>query len=228
MRQKSAVLRKFCGLSVRMADEAGFCEVFLPTMKKERIGMDRQELMESIRTYQPFNEQEEMDKSLILNWIETQDDAFSRDNTVAHMTASAWVVNKDRSRVLMVYHNIYDSWSWLGGHADGETDLLAVAIREVKEEAGIFGVRPVSEGIFSLESLTVDGHVKRGKYVSSHLHLNVTYLLEADSEEQVFVKEDENSGVGWFTPEEALKKSTEPWFVERVYGKLVEKMKKND
>ena len=211
-----------------MADEAGFCEVFLPTMKKERIGMDRQELMESIRTYQPFNEQEEMDKSLILNWIETQDDAFSRDNTVAHITASAWVVNKDRSRVLMVYHNIYDSWSWLGGHADGETDLLAVAIREVKEEAGISGVRPVSEKIFSLESLTVDGHVKRGKYVSSHLHLNVTYLLEADSEEQVFVKEDENSGVGWFTPEEALKKSTEPWFVERVYGKLVEKMKKND
>ena len=189
--------------------------------------MDRQELMESIRTYQPFNEQEEMDKSLILNWIETQDDAFSRDNTVAHMTASAWVVNKDRSRVLMVYHNIYDSWSWLGGHADGETDLLAVAIREVKEEAGISCVRPVSEGIFSLESLTVDGHVKRGKYVSSHLHLNVTYLLEADSEEQVFVKEDENSGVSWFTPEEALKKSTEPWFVERVYGKLVEKMKKN-
>ena len=228
MRQKSAGLRKFCGLSVRMADEAGFCEVFLPTMKKERIGMDRQELMESIRAYQPFNEQEEMDKSLILNWIETQDDAFSRDNTVAHMTASAWVVNKDRSRVLMVYHNIYDSWSWLGGHADGETDLLAVAIREVKEEAGISGVRPVSEKIFSLESLTVDGHVKRGKYVSSHLHLNVTYLLEADSEEQVFVKEDENSGVSWFTPEEALKKSTEPWFVERVYGKLVEKMKKND
>ena len=228
MRQKSAVLRKFCGLSVRMADEAGICEGVLPTMKKGRIGMDRQELMESIRTYQPFNEQEEMDKSLILNWIETQDDAFSRDNTVAHMTASAWVVNKDRSRVLMVYHNIYDSWSWLGGHADGETDLLAVAIREVKEEAGISGVRPVSEKIFSLESLTVDGHVKRGKYVSSHLHLNVTYLLEADSEEQVFVKEDENSGVGWFTPEEALKKSTEPWFVERVYGKLVEKMKKND
>ena len=52
------------------------------------------------------------------------------------MTASAWVVNKDRSKVLMVYHNIYNSWSWLGGHADGETDLLAVAIREcVKKPA---------------------------------------------------------------------------------------------
>ena len=191
------------------------------------MGMNRQELIETIKAYQPFNEQEEMDKALILNWIETQENAFSRDNTVAHMTASAWVVNKDRSKVLMVYHNIYHSWSWLGGHADGETDLLAVAIREVKEEAGISSVRPVSEEIFSLESLTVDGHVKRGSYVSSHLHLNVTYLLEADSEEHVSVKEDEKSGVAWFSPEEALKKSTEPWFVERVYGKLVEKMKKH-
>ena len=63
----------------------------------------------------------------------------------------------------------------------GETDLLSVAIWEVKEEAGISNVRPVSEEIFSLESLTVDGHVKKGNYVSSHLHLNITYLLEADS-----------------------------------------------
>lgn len=187
--------------------------------------MDRKELISKIKKYQPFNEQEEMDKALILNWIETQENAFSRENAVAHMTASAWVVNKERSKVLMIYHNIYNSWSWLGGHADGETDLLAVAVREVKEEAGITNVRPVSDEIFSLESLTVDGHVKKGLYVSSHLHLNVTYLLEADSEEAVSVKADENSGVAWFAPGEALKKSTEPWFVEHVYGKLVEKMK---
>ena len=61
-----------------------------------------------------------------------------------------------------------------------------------KEEAGISDVRSVSEEIFSLESLTVDGHVKKGRYVSSHPHLNVTYLLEADSEEKVSVKADEN------------------------------------
>ena len=114
----------------------------------------------------------------------------------------------------MVYHNIYNSWSWMGGHADGETDLLSVAIREVKEEAGISNVRPVSEEIFSLESLTVDGHVKKGNYVSSHLHLNITYLLEADSEEQVSVKADENSGVMWFSPEDALEKSNKK-FIRR-------------
>ena len=64
---------------------------------------------------------------------------------------------------------------------------------------------------------------KNGKYVSSHLHFNATYLLEADSEEAVSIKVDENSGVAWFSPEDALKKSTEPWFVEHVYAKLIEK-----
>ena len=181
--------------------------------------MTRQELIASIEQYQPYNEQEEMDKPLILEWIKNNDNAFLRENVVAHMTASAWVVNKDRSKVLMVYHNIYNSWSWLGGHADGEIDLLSVAVRGGKEEGGIFNVKD----IFSVESLTVDGHWKNEKYVSSHLHFNVTYLLEADSEEAVSIKADENSGVAWFTPEEALKKSTEPWFVEHVYAKLIKK-----
>ena len=187
--------------------------------------MNRFELISQIKKYKAFNEQEEKDKYLLLEWIMDNEDAFSRENKIAHITATGWVVNKDRSKVLMVYHNIYNSWSWLGGHADGETDLLSVAIREVKEEAGISNVLPVSEDIFSLESLTVDGHWKNGKYVSSHLHFNVTYLLEADSEEAVSIKADENSGVAWFAPEEALAKSAEPWFVEHVYTKLIEKAK---
>lgn len=110
--------------------------------------MTREDSIRQIENYPPFNEQEEKDKALILGWISNNENAFSRENTVAHITASAWVVNKDRSKVLMVYHNIYNSWSWMGGHADGETDLLSVAIREVKEEAGISNVRPVSEEIF--------------------------------------------------------------------------------
>ena len=182
------------------------------------------DIREAIEKYRPCCEQEARDKAVILSFIDSAPDAFERSNLIAHMTASAWVVNPARDKVLMVYHNIYNSWSWLGGHADGEMDLLAVAIREVQEEAGIKNVRPVSEEIFSMEVLTVDGHVKKGRYVSSHLHLNVTFLLEADSEEAVSIKEDENSGVAWFSPAEALAKSTEPWFVERVYAKLIEKL----
>ena len=114
-------------------------------------------ITDEIARYQPFNEQEMRDKQEILRFLERNDDAFLRQNRIAHMTASAWVVNPGRDKVLMVYHKIYDSWSWTGGHADGEEDLLAVALREVTEETGVTHVRPVSKDIFSLETLTVDG-----------------------------------------------------------------------
>lgn len=190
----------------------------------------REELLQQLAAYEPYNEQEAADRVLILECLTTSEDVFFRENRLAHMTASAWVVNHTRSKVLMAYHNIYHSWSWLGGHADGEADLLTVALREVSEESGLAAqyVRPAEPAgeIFSLEVLTVDGHEKRGVYVPSHLHLNVTYLVEADEEERLRVKEDENSGVAWFTPEAALAASTEPWFVERVYRKLNEKVQK--
>ncbi|CDM67533.1 hydrolase NUDIX family [Clostridium bornimense] len=182
-------------------------------------------LIEQIKKYEPFNEQEEKDKLFIISCLEQYDNIFLRENIIAHMTASAWVVNKTHDKVLMAYHNIYDSWSWLGGHADGETDLLKVAISEVSEEGGIQNVHPISEDIYSLEVLTVDGHIKNGKYVSSHLHLNVTYLLEADEKESLSIKPDENSDVKWFELDEAIKASSEKWFKDNIYNKLNEKLK---
>ena len=183
------------------------------------------EIYEQIKAYRPWNEQERQDQVLILEFLRKNSDAFYRTNLLAHMTASAWVVNPQRSKVLMVYHRLYDSWSWAGGHADGEEDLLAVALREVREETGVQCLRPVTEEIYSLEVLTVDGHEKHGQYVPSHLHLNVTYLLEAEEDQPLRVCEAENSGVAWFSLADALSASTEPWFVERIYKKLNEKLK---
>ena len=182
------------------------------------------EIYEQIKAYRPWNEQERQDQAVILAFLEQNPDAFYRTNLLAHMTASAWVVNPQRSKVLMVYHRLYDSWSWAGGHADGEEDLLAVALREVREETGVQRLRPVTEEIYSLEVLTVDGHEKHGRYVPSHLHLNVTYLLEAEEDQPLRVCEAENSGVAWFSLADALSASTEPWFVERIYKKLNEKL----
>ena len=183
-------------------------------------------LMDQLRAFTPYNAQEEMDRALILDQLERVPDIFSRENRLAHMTASAWVLSPSHNRVLMAYHNIYNSWSWLGGHADGEIDLLAVALREVREESGIATVRAISPLPISVESLTVDGHVKRGQYVSSHLHLNVTYLLEADDRGAFHAKPDENSAVGWFAPDDAVAASTEPWFREHIYSKLNEKVRR--
>lgn len=182
------------------------------------------ELVEQIRAFQPWNQQEERDREELLRRLGSGEALYTRDNAAAHLTASAWVVSPDRRQVLMAWHNLYGSWAWLGGHADGERDLLAVALREVREESGLTNLRPVLPDIFSLEILTVDGHEKRGIYVSSHLHLNVTYLLEANPVDPVRKKPDENSAVGWFGLEDAVAASTEPWFQERIYKKLNAKL----
>lgn len=182
------------------------------------------ELEKELAAYQPVNDQEAADQALMLHLLRREEDIFCRENRTAHFTASAWVVNPERNRVLMVYHNLYDSWAWTGGHADGDTDLRRVALREVREETGLDQVRLALPDIFSLEILTVDGHEKRGAYVPSHLHLNVTYLVEADDCQALQSKPDENKAVAWFTLPQSETKPTEPWMVARIYRKLNQKL----
>ena len=184
-------------------------------------------LIDDIRAYEPFNEQEAVDRLAILRALENDPHVFDR-SAPAHMACSIWTVDPAKQRTLMVYHNLYDSWSWIGGHADGERDLARVALRELEEETGVAGARLVPSGpggIFSLEVLTVDGHEKRGRYVGSHLHLNVTYLAVASPEEPLRVKPDENSGVRWVPLDDAIALSTESWIRERIYRKLNDKLK---
>lgn len=185
----------------------------------------KKKLIQQIKDYQPFNQQEKVDKDIIIYYLENYEDIFYRTNLIAHMTASAWVLNKNKNKLLMAYHNLYDSWAWLGGHADGECDLLKVAIKEVQEESGVKTVEPITTDIYSLEILSVDGHFKNGYYVPTHVHLNLTYLLQADEKEIIVSKEDENSAVGWFTIDDAVKVSNEKWFKENIYSKLNEKLK---
>lgn len=210
---------------------------------------DRRALRDAVAAFEPFNEQEAADKRVILRALDTDPDCFDR-SAQAHMACSIWVVDPSFTQTLLVYHNIYDSWSWIGGHADGVCDLAAVALRELQEETGVAharlvageahgaddasaaseptvgGVRPLCGpgGIYSLEVLTVDGHEKRGAYVSSHLHLNVTYLAIADPAEPIRIKPDENSGVRWVPLEDAIRLSTEPWIRDRIYRKLIDKL----
>lgn len=179
--------------------------------------------LEEIKSYQPFNEQEASDKQAMLSFLASHLDAYSRENLSGHMTASCWILNQTHDKVLFAFHNLYQSYAWLGGHADGEEDLLKVALKEAKEESGLSNVKPISKEIFSLEILSVEGHIKKEKYVPSHLHYNLTYLLEADENETLSIKSDENSSLAWFSFDEALKVSKEEWFVQNIYPKLIQK-----
>ena len=145
--------------------------------------------VDEIRAYTPQNEQEAADQRLILEYIRLfPDNILTRDNEIAHLSSSGFVVNADGTRVLMAHHNIYRVWAWTGGHADGEGDLLSVALREAREETGVEHIRPLSPAIASLDILPVWGHVKRGKWVPSHQHLNVSYLLVADESDALPIR----------------------------------------
>jgi 8-oxo-dGTP pyrophosphatase MutT (NUDIX family) len=147
-----------------------------------------------------------------------------RDNEIAHITSSGFILNKTLNKALMIYHNIRNTWAWTGGHADGDSNLLAVAVREAFEETGV-KVTPVSTEIASVDILTVTGHFRKGKYINSHLHLSIAYLFTADEENCLTVKEDENSAVEWFPIDKINRES----FTDRdiyLYSKLVSQAKK--
>ena len=180
-------------------------------------------LLQDIQNYKPFNEQEAVDQAAMLHYMGENSNYLDRANQIAHFSASIWTVNKERTKTLLVYHNIFNSWSWIGGHADGVEDLRSVALRELQEETGVVNAILVSPEIYSLEIIVVDGHVKKGHYVPSHLHFNVTYLAEADENDALIVNRDENQAVQWWPLEDVLTISKEPWMVEYVYKKLIEK-----
>lgn len=175
--------------------------------------------VEEIRKYEPVNVQEVEDKDVILGYIDSfPENVLLRDNKIAHLTSSGVIVNRERTKMLMIHHNIYNTWTWTGGHCDGEEDLLKLALREANEETGLHSCVPLG-GIGSIDILIVQSHIKRGKYVNAHLHLNVAYVFEADEHEALILNEDETSGLKWVPIEEVRQHSGEEEIIY-VYDKL--------
>jgi len=179
-------------------------------------------LKKEIEQFNPFNEQEVQDKKYFIKCLETFDNLLTRKNDFAHFSSSAFVVNKDHTKMLVVLHNICGAWIYPGGHADGEENLLNVAMREVEEETGLI-VKPLMDKIYAIQALPVEGHIKRGKYVSSHTHLDVIYLFEADDTISLKIKEDENSGIKWIPLSECSNENIMA-FTRPVNKKLAEKL----
>lgn len=178
-------------------------------------------LLQSLMAFEPQNEQEESDKQAILWYArEFPQNILTRSNAIAHITSSGLVLNEGLDQVLMVHHNIYKTWAWTGGHADGQEDLLSVALKEAQEETGIVHVRPLMRDMASLDVLPVWGHWKRGKYVSAHLHLNASYALVASQSDTLYIKQDENSGVRWIAIDRLEEFSNEPELIA-VYRKII-------
>ncbi len=182
------------------------------------------EYLAAFEGFQPLTDAESGDKAAILRLLSAfGDSVLSRENGIAHVTASAWITDEAGERAVMAYHNIYRSWAWIGGHADGEADLARVALREAGEETGLT-CRLFSERPISIELLPVAAHVRRGQYVAAHLHINATYHLIADSHDVPRAAPAENSAVRWIPAEDALRLSKEEHMLP-VYEKLLSRTK---
>lgn len=181
-------------------------------------------LREQIMNYKPINEEDIAIKNYMLKWLDTFDDVLTRENEFGHFTSSGIVLNPERTKMLLVYHNIYDSWLAPGGHADGIEDLLSVAIREVEEETGQ-KAKALDNSIFAISASPIVGHMKKGKYVPAHTHLDAFYLLEADDTVPLTFREDESKGVKWEPIEGILDEDNIVNFMIPVHNRVLEKCK---
>jgi len=183
-----------------------------------------QNLIRTIESFHTDLPREIADREAILQAIQLDGEhGLFRDNLLFHFTGSSIIVNAARTHTLMAYHNQYQSWAWTGGHADGDPDLFAVALREANEETGIVGLKPLSSDPVSLEVLHVVGHVKRGKSVPSHVHLNLTYALEADDALPIRNQPEENARVGWLEIARLPEFVSEPTMIP-VYHKILSRI----
>lgn len=185
-----------------------------------------QNTLQIIKEYTPFNQQEETDKQTMLFACQIFNNLLTRENPFCHFTASAFVLNKQKNKVLCCFHNIYNSWGWVGGHADGIDNPLAVAQKEAQEETNIKALTPLSALPISLDILTTDGHFKRNQFVSGHLHFNICYLFEADQNQHIQPKPDENKSVEWIELNKLPLLAREPQ-MKTVYQKIIQRIKNN-
>lgn len=182
--------------------------------------------VEIIRDFRPQNERDQVTKDNMMAFIRTSgDNVLTRDNAIAHMTASSVIVNEARDKMLMIHHKIYDTWTWQGGHTDGEGDLLKVALKEAEEETGIrdFKVLKDDDGlIIGLDILTVREHIKNGRFVSAHLHLNASFLFEANEEDVLSLNQEETNGVRWIPVSDIDEMADEPE-ITPIYHRMIKR-----
>ena len=183
-------------------------------------------ILDELDSYKPFNEQEQEDKLAFNYFIDNSDIVLSRENLFGHLTTSAIVLTPDHKKMLMVHHNIFGGLIYPGGHADNINDLLSVAIREVNEETGL-DVTPLEDGkLFGIQALPIEGHIKKGKYVPSHIHYDFVYLTQAkeDDLDKIRTLESENSKVAWVALDDCYGEESVSW-IRPILKKLLEKIK---
>lgn len=166
-----------------------------------------------LNSYVPKVQEEIKAKERIKEFIIAYPDCFLRSNLAGHLTASAWILSPDKTKALLTHHKKIGSWIQLGGHADGELDLKAVALKEAHEESGILDLVFLNHDIFDIDVHYIEPY----KEVPGHYHYDVRFLLLALHED--FEISDESHALAWVSIDELIHKNTVSETIQRMAKK---------
>lgn len=176
--------------------------------------MHRNTLINLLESYIP-TEQEVGSKQNILSFIVANSNCFDRTLEIGHITGSAWLINKAGDKALLLHHRKLDKWFQLGGHADGDSDILSVAIKETREESGIQNIEPVMNQIFDIDIHKIPANHKE----KEHFHYDVRFLLQVKSDED-FIQNQESKELRWISKNKS-ELPTKEESVTRLFDKWV-------
>lgn len=145
-----------------------------------------------LENYHPMAQEELEFKQRMIDFINKYENCFERSLEVGHITGSAWLLNKDKTQALLMHHSKLDLWLQLGGHCDGNPDVISVAVREAREESGIQTITPISSEIFDIDIHLIPENSKE----KAHYHYDVRFLLAVVSDEQI-IQNSESKELRW-------------------------------
>lgn len=143
--------------------------------------MKRSSLLALLQAYHPVYREEQEFKHQIVDFVLAYQDCFERTLSIGHITASAWLLNKQGTHALLMHHSKLDRWFQLGGHCDGDSDVLAVAMNEAQEESGINGIVAISADIFDIDVHLIPANSRE----VAHYHYDIRFLLQVVSDELI-------------------------------------------
>ncbi len=174
--------------------------------------MSRKSLLHQLADYRIRTPEEAHTADRFTSFIESNPDCFQRSLAIGHITGSAWIVNRDSSLILLTHHRKLDRWLQLGGHADGDPDVVAVALREAREESGLDSFEVLGAGIFDIDIHSIPARAD----TPEHLHYDIRYLLRANCEGDYTVSE-ESHDLRWVHPDQLPQLTSEPSMLRMLH-----------
>ena len=157
--------------------------------------MHRNNLRERLEKYHPSDKEEVRARTLMLDFLNSRTDCFERSCEIGHFTGSCWLENYDGTKFLLTLHRKIKIWLQVGGHADGDPDILRVALKEAHEESGLQHIEPVSSEIFDISVHLVPEY----KGIPAHYHYDVRFIARASNFNEKIKISDESDDLKWFS-----------------------------